>query len=47
MKNMNKTTRIVLAVILGTVLTAVAYYLVLPPINIFSTGCRSGRVRCR
>ena len=38
MKNMNKTTRIVLAVILGTVLTAVAYYLVLPPINIFSTG---------
>ena len=38
MKNMNKTTRIVLAVILGTILTAVAYYLVLPPINVFSTG---------
>ena len=38
MKNMNKTTRIVLAAILGTVLTAVAYYLVLPPLNVFSTG---------
>jgi hypothetical protein len=38
MKNMNKTTRIVFAAILGTVLTAVAYYLVLPPLNVFSTG---------
>ena len=37
MKNMKKTTRIVVAAILGTVLTAVAYYLVLPPLNVFST----------
>ena len=38
MKNMNKTARIVLAVIIGTILTALAYYLMLPPINVFSTG---------
>ena len=38
MKNMKKTTRIILAVIIGTVLTALAYYLMLPPINVFSTG---------
>lgn len=38
MKNMKKSTRIILAVVIGTVLTALAYYLVLPPINVFSTG---------
>jgi len=38
MKNMNKTARIVLAIIIGTILTALAYYLMLPPINVFSTG---------
>ncbi len=35
---MKKTTRIIFAVIIGTVLTALAYYLMLPPINVFSTG---------
>ena len=38
MKNMKKSTRIILAVVIGTVLTALAYYLMLPPINVFSTG---------
>ena len=38
MKNMNKTARIILAVVIGTVLTALTYYLMLPPINVFSTG---------
>lgn len=38
MKNLNKTTRIILAVVIGTVLTALAYYFMLPPINVFSTG---------
>lgn len=35
---MKKTTRIVLSVILGTVLTGLYYYLVLPPLNVHSTG---------
>ena len=38
MKNLNKKTRIILAVVIGTVLTALAYYFMLPPINVFSTG---------
>ena len=38
MKKTNKALRIILAVIIGTVLTALAYYLMLPPINVFSTG---------
>ena len=38
MKNTSKSIRIIAALVLGTVLTAVAYYLMLPPINIFSTG---------
>ncbi len=38
MKKLNKTTRIILAVVIGTVLTALAYYFMLPPINVFSTG---------
>ena len=38
MKNTSKALRIILAVILGTVLTALAYYLMLPPINIYSNG---------
>ena len=38
MKNPSKIIRVVAAIILGTILTAVAYYLMLPPINIFSTG---------
>jgi hypothetical protein len=38
MKNTSKTIRIIGAVILGTVLTGLAYYLMLPPINIHSTG---------
>ena len=37
MKKLNKTTRIILAVVIGTVLTALAYYFMLPPINVFST----------
>lgn len=36
MKNTSKALRIILAVVLGTVLTALAYYLMLPPINVFS-----------
>ena len=35
---MKKSTRIILAVVIGTVLTVLAYYLMLPPINVFSTG---------
>ena len=38
MKNPSKIIRVVAAIILGTILTAVAYYLMLPPINVFSTG---------
>ncbi len=38
MSNMKKSTRITLAVIIGTVLTALSYYVVLPPLNVFSTG---------
>ncbi len=38
MKNTNKAFRIILAVVIGTVLTALTYYLMLPPINVFSTG---------
>ncbi len=34
---MKKSTRIILAIIIGTLLTAVSYYLILPPLNIFST----------
>ncbi len=37
MKNASKTIRIIAAVVLGTVLTALAYYFMLPPINVFST----------
>ena len=36
MKNTSKALRIILAVVLSTVLTALAYYLMLPPINVFS-----------
>ena len=35
---MKKSSRIFLAVLIGTVLTALSYYLMLPPINVFSTG---------
>ncbi len=35
---MNKALRIIPAVIIGTILTALAYYLILPPLNVFSTG---------
>ncbi len=35
---MKKTPRILLAVLIGTALTALSYYLMLPPINVFSTG---------
>ena len=35
---MKKPIRIILAVAIGTVLTALSYYLMLPPINVFSTG---------
>ena len=38
MKNTSKALRIILAVVIGTVLTVLAYYLMLPPINIFSNG---------
>ena len=38
MKKTSKAFRIILAVVIGTVLTALAYYLMLPPINIFSNG---------
>ena len=38
MKNTSKTLRIIAAVLFGTVLTALAYYLMLPPLNIHSTG---------
>ncbi len=38
MKNTSKALRIILAVIVGTVLTALAYYFMLPPINIYSNG---------
>ena len=34
---MKKSSRIFLAVVIGTVLTALSYYIVLPPISIFST----------
>ena len=34
---MTKTKRIILAAVIGTVLTALSYYLFLPPLNIFST----------
>ena len=35
---MKKSTRIVLALIIGTILTALSYYIVLPPLNVFSKG---------
>ena len=35
---MKKQNRIILAVVIGTVLTALSYYVMLPPINVFSTG---------
>ena len=35
---MKKQTRILLAVVIGTVLTALSYYVMLPPINVYSTG---------
>lgn len=35
---MKKNNRIVLALLIGTALTALSYYLMLPPINIYSTG---------
>ncbi len=35
---MKKSTRIILSLIIGTVLTACSYYLILPPLNVFSTG---------
>ncbi len=35
---MKKSLRIALAILVGTLLTAVSYYLILPPLNIFSTG---------
>ena len=38
MKNTSKTLRIVAAAVLGTVLTALAYYLMLPALNVHSTG---------
>ena len=38
MKETSKTLRIVGAVIIGTILTALAYYLMLPAINIYNTG---------
>lgn len=38
MKTTNKALRITLALVIGTVLTALTYYLVLPPLNVFSTG---------
>lgn len=37
MKNTSKVPRIILAVVIGTVLTALTYYLMLPPINVFSS----------
>ena len=38
MKDTSKTLRIVAAVVIGTILTALAYYLMLPAINIYNTG---------
>ena len=38
MKNTSKTLRIVAAAVLGTVLTALAYYLMLPALNVHSSG---------
>ncbi len=35
---MNKSIRIALAIACGTVLTAISYYLLLPPLNLYSTG---------
>ncbi len=35
---MKKPTRIVLSIVIGTLLTALAYYIVLPPLNVFSPG---------
>ncbi len=35
---MKKSLRITLAILVGTILTAISYYLILPPLNIFSTG---------
>ncbi len=35
---MKKSTRIVLSLVIGTVLTALSYYLILPPLNVYSTG---------
>ena len=37
MKKMSKTTRIIASIVIGTVLTALAYYLMLPPVNVYST----------
>lgn len=34
---MKKQTRIILAVLIGTVLTALSYYIMLPPLNLYST----------
>ena len=38
MKDTSKTLRTVAAVVIGTILTALAYYLMLPAINIYNTG---------
>ena len=38
MKDTSKTLRIIAAVVIGTILTALAYYLMLPAINIYNTG---------
>ena len=35
---MKKSLRIALSILAGTLLTAVSYYIVLPPLNVFSTG---------
>ena len=35
---MTKTKRLILAAVIGTVLTALSYYVILPPLNIYSTG---------
>ena len=37
-KAMKKSTKIILGIVIGTILTALSYYVWLPPLNIFSTG---------
>lgn len=37
-RTMKKTTRIILSVLIGTALTALSYYIMLPPLNLQSTG---------